>query len=80
MYLAVPIALYTCERLIRAFRSSIKTVRVVKAAAYPGNVLNLLMSRPKNFKYKSGQYMFVNCPAASPFEWYVKNILKSQEP
>uniref|UniRef100_A0A1J3D9X9 Putative respiratory burst oxidase-like protein G n=1 Tax=Noccaea caerulescens TaxID=107243 RepID=A0A1J3D9X9_NOCCA len=79
MYLAVPIALYTCERLIRAFRSSIKTVRVVKAAAYPGNVLNLLMSRPKNFKYKSGQYMFVNCPAASPFEWHPFSITSAPQ-
>ena len=75
MYLAVPIALYAYERLIRAFRSSIRTVKVVNAAVYPGNVLTLKMSRPKHFKYKSGQYTFVNCPKVSPFEWYVKNPL-----
>ncbi|KAG2263229.1 hypothetical protein Bca52824_070308 [Brassica carinata] len=74
MYLAVPIALYACERLMRAFRSSIRTVRVVSAAAYPGNVLTLKMSRPKHFKYKSGQYMFVNCPKVSPFEWHPFSI------
>ncbi|KAL0738939.1 hypothetical protein Bca4012_015149 [Brassica carinata] len=71
---AVPIALYACERLMRAFRSSIRTVRVVSAAAYPGNVLTLKMSRPKHFKYKSGQYMFVNCPKVSPFEWHPFSI------
>lgn len=37
---------------------------------YPGNVLALQMSKPNGFKYKSGQYMFVNCSAVSPFEWY----------
>lgn len=79
MYLAVPVALYACERLIRAFRSSIRTVKVENVTAYPGNVLTLHMSRPTNFKYKSGQYMFVNCPAVSPFEWYAKNTRKSQE-
>ncbi|CDY11054.1 BnaA03g47130D [Brassica napus] len=69
MYLAVPIALYACERLIRAFRSSIRTVKVVNAAVYPGNVLTLKICS-KHFKYKSGQYIFVNCPKVSPFEWY----------
>ncbi|KAA3488896.1 respiratory burst oxidase-like protein D-like [Gossypium australe] len=71
MYLAVPITLYACERLIRAFRSSIKAVKILKVAVYPGNVMSLHMSKPQGFKYKSGQYMFVNCSAVSSFEWYV---------
>jgi respiratory burst oxidase len=74
MYLAVPIALYAGERLIRAFRSSIKAVKILKVAIYPGNVLALHMSKPHGFKYKSGQYMFVNCAAVSPFEWHPFSI------
>ncbi|KAJ8759373.1 hypothetical protein K2173_006893 [Erythroxylum novogranatense] len=74
MYLAVPIALYACERSIRAFRSSIKPVKILKVAVYPGNVLALHMSKPQGFKYKSGQYMFVNCAAVSPFEWHPFSI------
>ncbi|KAK3220532.1 hypothetical protein Dsin_014502 [Dipteronia sinensis] len=69
MYLAAPVLLYTCERLIRAFRSSIETVEIIKASAYPG-VLALHMSKPKGFEYESGQYMFVHCSAVSPFEWH----------
>lgn len=45
----------------------------MKVAIYPGdaNVLALQMSKPdQRFKYKSGQYIFVNCAAVSPFEWY----------
>lgn len=42
-----------------------------QVAIYPGNVLTLQMSKPVQFKYKSGQYMFVQCPAVSPLEWYV---------
>ncbi|ESQ54796.1 hypothetical protein EUTSA_v10024427mg [Eutrema salsugineum] len=79
MYLAIPITLYACERLIRAFRSSIETVKVLKAPAYPGNVLNLHMSRPKNFEYKSGQYMFINCPAVSQFEWHPFSITSAPQ-
>ncbi|KAK9067496.1 hypothetical protein SSX86_014826 [Deinandra increscens subsp. villosa] len=74
MYLAVPISLYAFERLIRAFRSSVKPVKILKVAVYPGNVLALHMSKPQGFKYKSGQYMFVNCAAVSPFEWHPFSI------
>ncbi|TYJ49249.1 hypothetical protein E1A91_A01G121300v1 [Gossypium mustelinum] len=77
MYLAVPITLYACERLIRAFRSSIKAVKILKVAVYPGNVLSLHMSKPQGFKYKSGQYMFVNYSAVSPFEWHPFSITSS---
>nr|GEV03923.1 respiratory burst oxidase homolog protein C-like [Tanacetum cinerariifolium] len=74
MYLAVPLLLYACERLIRAFRSSVKPVNILKVAVYPGNVLALHMTKPNGFKYKSGQYMFVNCAAVSPFEWHPFSI------
>ncbi|XP_024972190.1 respiratory burst oxidase homolog protein C-like [Cynara cardunculus var. scolymus] len=74
MYLTVPVLLYACERLIRAFRSSVKPVKILKVAVYPGNVLALHMSKPQGFKYKSGQYMFVNCAAVSPFEWHPFSI------
>jgi respiratory burst oxidase len=43
-------------------------------AIYPGNVLTLQMSKPPTFRYKSGQYMFVQCPAVSPFEWHPFSI------
>nr|XP_043638782.1 respiratory burst oxidase homolog protein C-like [Erigeron canadensis] len=74
MYLAVPMLLYACERLTRALRSSVKPVTMLKVAVYPGNVLALHMSKPQGFKYKSGQYMFVNCKAVSPFEWHPFSI------
>ncbi|XP_076940388.1 respiratory burst oxidase homolog protein C-like [Bidens hawaiensis] len=74
MYLTVPLTLYACERLIRAFRSSVRPVKILKVAVYPGNVLALHMSKPQGFKYKSGQYMFVNCAAVSPFEWHPFSI------
>ncbi|KAK8287363.1 hypothetical protein V6Z12_D07G053700 [Gossypium hirsutum] len=66
MYLAIPVFLYLCERLTRLLRSSIKAVAILKVAVYPGKVLALHMSKPHGFRYKSGQYMFVNC-ARHPF-------------
>ncbi|KAK4262825.1 hypothetical protein QN277_028331 [Acacia crassicarpa] len=74
MYLAVPVLLYAGERILRFFRSGFYTVRLIKVAIYPGNVLTLQMSKPPQFRYKSGQYMFVQCPAVSPFEWHPFSI------
>ncbi|ESW09824.1 hypothetical protein PHAVU_009G159200 [Phaseolus vulgaris] len=74
MYLAIPIVIYFLERLTRALRSSIKPVRILKVAVYPGNVLTLHMSKPQGFRYRSGQYMFLNCAAVSPFEWHPFSI------
>ncbi|KAL8061760.1 hypothetical protein ABFX02_02G105600 [Erythranthe guttata] len=74
MYLAVPMILYASERLIRAFRSGHKTVQILKVSVYPGNVMSLHMSKPQGFKYTSGQYIFVNCPEVSPFQWHPFSI------
>ncbi|KAF8031336.1 hypothetical protein BT93_D0504 [Corymbia citriodora subsp. variegata] len=79
MYLSVPVLLYAGERTLRFFRSGMYTVRLLKVAIYPGNVLTLKMSKPPQFKYKSGQYMFVQCPAVSPFEWHPFSITSAPD-
>ncbi|CAA7396022.1 unnamed protein product [Spirodela intermedia] len=67
MYVAVPMFLYACERLLRAFRSGVWPVRILK------------VSKPPGFKYRSGQYMFVNCAAVSPFQWHPFSITSAPE-
>ncbi|KAG0492079.1 hypothetical protein HPP92_005477 [Vanilla planifolia] len=74
MYLTAPLLLYVGERTLRFFRSGYHSVRLLKVAIYPGNVLALHMSKPSAFRYKSGQYMFVQCPKVSPFEWHPFSI------
>ncbi|KAJ1417131.1 Riboflavin synthase-like beta-barrel [Sesbania bispinosa] len=74
MYLAIPMIIYACERLLRAFRSGYKNVKILKVAVYPGNVLALHVSKPQGFKYHSGQYIFVNCSDVSPFQWHPFSI------
>lgn len=79
MYIAVPVLLYAGERTLRYFRSGSHTVRLLKVAIYPGNVLTLQMSKPPQFRYKSGQYMFVQCPVVSPFEWHPFSITSAPD-
>lgn len=60
MYLAVPVLLYACERLIRAFRSGYKTVRILKVHRTPLPFVCL----PRNFsnflEKKSGRELFAD--------------------
>ncbi|KAI3693653.1 hypothetical protein L1987_76601 [Smallanthus sonchifolius] len=79
MYLAFPVLLYAGERILRFFRSGSYNVRIRKVAIYPGNVLTLQMSKPPQFRYKSGQYMFVQCPIVSPFEWHPFSITSAPD-
>ncbi|KAL5678573.1 hypothetical protein ACJX0J_014704, partial [Zea mays] len=77
MYLAVPMVLYACERLTRALRSRVRAVKILKAEMHQAGkdmVMSLHFSKPQGFRYKSGQYIFVNCAAVSPFEWHPFSI------
>ncbi|CDY63433.1 BnaCnng42100D [Brassica napus] len=77
MYLACPVLLYGGERMLRFFRSRLYRVETCKVVIYPGNVIVLHMSKPTSFEYKSGQYIFVQCPAVSKFEWHPFSITSS---
>lgn len=70
MYIAFPVLLYAGERIFRAFRSGSYEVDILKASLYPGKVLYLKMQKPEGFKFKSGMYIFIQCPQISPFEWH----------
>ncbi|XP_062003046.1 respiratory burst oxidase homolog protein B-like [Rosa rugosa] len=74
MYLAFPVIMYACERLLRAFRSGYESVKILKVTVYPGNVLALHMSKPQGLKYTSGQYIYINCSAISSFQWHPFSI------
>ncbi|CAN7042677.1 unnamed protein product [Brassica rapa subsp. trilocularis] len=77
MYLACPVLLYGGERMLRFFRSRLYSVEICKVVIYPGNVIVLHMSKPTSFEYKSGQYIFLQCPAVSKFEWHPFSITSS---
>nr|CAB3455982.1 unnamed protein product [Digitaria exilis] len=83
MYLAVPMAVYAGERLTRAVRSRVRPAKVIGADVYPGNVLSLRFDvetmHGRRFRYKSGQYVFLNCAAVSPFEWHPFSITSAPQ-
>ncbi|KAB2072470.1 hypothetical protein ES319_A07G018400v1 [Gossypium barbadense] len=74
MYIAVPLLLYMGERTVRACRAEHYSVKIFKVSVLPGDVFSMVMSKPQGFKYKSGQYIFLQCPSISPFEWHPFSI------
>ncbi|XP_077230452.1 respiratory burst oxidase homolog protein F-like [Tasmannia lanceolata] len=70
MYIAIPILLYTGERIVRAIRAGFYDVKILEAAVYPGKVLSLKLRKPVGFRYRSGMYIFIQCPQISSFEWH----------
>lgn len=74
MYVAVPLVLYISERLVRLWRTNSIPVEVARVGVYPGDVLAIHITKPESFKYKSGMYMFLQCPTISGFEWHPFSI------
>ncbi|GMI89386.1 hypothetical protein like AT1G19230 [Hibiscus trionum] len=74
MYICVPLLLYIVERSVRTSRAEHYSVKIFKVSVLPGNVFSIVMSKPQGFKYKSGQYIFLQCPSISPFEWHPFSI------
>ncbi|KAK9055413.1 hypothetical protein SSX86_026496 [Deinandra increscens subsp. villosa] len=68
MYLLLPMLCYAGERVLTTDHTM--PVDIIKAIIYTGNVLALYMTKPIGFKYKSGMYLFVQCPQISRFEWH----------
>ncbi|KAL9238918.1 hypothetical protein vseg_013286 [Gypsophila vaccaria] len=79
MYLLFPVGLYASERTLTSYHDYNHHVNILKAVIYTGNVLALYMSKPPNFKYKSGMYLFVKCPDISSFEWHPFSITSAPD-
>ncbi|KAF3339345.1 Respiratory burst oxidase [Carex littledalei] len=74
MYISIPLLIYVGERTLRALRSKAYAVKILKVSLLPGSVLTITMSKPYGFRYRSGQYIFLQCPTISPFEWHPFSI------
>jgi len=69
--------IYLVERVIRLVRGYQATLLHL-AIAHPSNVIELQMQKAK-FKFKSGQYLFLNCPYIARHEWHPFTISAAPE-
>ncbi|GAQ81800.1 Respiratory burst oxidase [Klebsormidium nitens] len=76
LWIVAPMVIYAVDRVIRVPRARCKTKQVdcTKAEMFPGGVLGLTMTKPPGFNYRAGQYLFLQCPQVSAFEWHPYSI------
>jgi len=76
-YFIGPGVFYAIERTIRVLRGNQDTILQL-AIAHPSKVLELQL-RKSTFNYKSGQYLFLNCPYIASHEWHPFTITSSPQ-
>lgn len=65
-----PAAIYIFERCVRLYKLR-RNVKVREAAILPDRAVMLKMELPsRRLNYKAGQYIFINFPTISKFEWH----------
>jgi len=72
-----PFFLYAVERTLRILRGNQDTILQL-AIAHPSKVIELQMKKSE-FKYKPGQYLFLNCPYIAKYEWHPFTITSAPE-
>lgn len=60
--------LYFCERVLRELRAR-RDTKIVGVAMHPSGAMELRFTKP-SFKYKSGQWLFLQVPEVSKFQWH----------
>eukprot|EP01101_Sappina_pedata_P005913 TRINITY_DN2819_c0_g1_i1.p1 TRINITY_DN2819_c0_g1~~TRINITY_DN2819_c0_g1_i1.p1 ORF type:complete len:604 (+),score=186.99 TRINITY_DN2819_c0_g1_i1:236-1813(+) len=76
-WLLIPAILYIVERLLREYRGK-QTAMVLRVKTHPSDVIEIHIKKNK-FKYSAGQYVYLNCPSISPYEWHPFTITSAPE-
>jgi len=76
-YVIGPMFFYAIERTVRFIRGNRETILQL-AVAHPSKVLELQLKK-NSFKYKPGQYIFLNCPYIASQEWHPFTISSAPE-
>ncbi|KAJ3271503.1 hypothetical protein HDV01_006554 [Terramyces sp. JEL0728] len=77
-YGTIPIfCIYIAERILRMYRANQPT-ELTKVIFHPGNTMELRFEKP-SFLYKPGQYLFLNIPSVSQYQWHPFTISSTPE-
>jgi len=69
--------IYFFERVLREIRSRQPT-QITKVINHPSKAIEIQFSKP-SFKYKAGQYLFLNVPAVSKLQWHPFTITSAPD-
>ncbi|KAF9974818.1 hypothetical protein BGZ73_001678, partial [Actinomortierella ambigua] len=76
-FVSVSLFFYIVERVLREVRAR-KPTCIHKIVLHPSKVVEVQVQK-KDFKCKAGQYVFLNCPEISLYEWHPFTITSAPE-
>jgi len=59
---------YLCERLYREIRA-IRETKITRVVRHPYDAVEIQFNKP-SFKYKAGQWLFLQVPSVSKYQWH----------
>ncbi|CAF0823796.1 unnamed protein product [Didymodactylos carnosus] len=81
-WLLAPALLYTIEKILRYRKSRSHKhgeTYIMEAILLPSQVIHLVISKPRKFIYKPGDYIYINIPAVAHCEWHPFSISSAPE-
>ncbi|XP_075287422.1 NADPH oxidase 5 [Opisthocomus hoazin] len=78
-WFVVPGGLFALEKVLGLAWRRAGGLRIVEANLLPSKVTHLVIERPQSFRYKPGDYVYLNVPAIATYEWHPFTISSAPE-
>ena len=78
LWLALPVALFAVEWLLRSQRRS-QVAETLELSGLPSGVTRVTVERPVGFEYRAGDYAFLRIPELALHEWHPFTISSAPE-
>ncbi|KGL98918.1 NADPH oxidase 5, partial [Charadrius vociferus] len=78
-WFAVPGCLFVLEKVVGLAWRRAGGPRIVEVNLLPSKVTHLVIERPQFFRYKPGDYVYLNIPAIATYEWHPFTISSAPE-
>ncbi|NXX20041.1 NOX5 oxidase, partial [Podargus strigoides] len=78
-WFAVPGCLFALEKAVGVAGRRAGGLRIVEVNLLPSKVTHLVIQRPQFFRYKPGDYVYLNIPAIATYEWHPFTISSAPE-
>ncbi|XP_026712040.1 NADPH oxidase 5 [Athene cunicularia] len=78
-WFVVPGCLFVMEKVLGLAWQRAGGLRIVEVNLLPSKVTHLVIERPQFFRYKPGDYIYLNIPAIASYEWHPFTISSAPE-
>uniref|UniRef100_A0A8B9UXL9 NADPH oxidase 5 n=1 Tax=Anas zonorhyncha TaxID=75864 RepID=A0A8B9UXL9_9AVES len=78
-WFVVPGGLFVLEKAVGLVVSRAVGLHIVEVNLLPSKVTHLVVQRPRSFRFRPGDYVYLNVPAIAAYEWHPFTISSAPE-